>query len=59
VYSIATTAQRPSSIRREIDAAPGQWGGRGLATAGWVLGILSIVYAALVLVFTVIGIASS
>lgn len=46
-------------VRREIDAAPGQWGGRGLATAGWVLGILSIVYAALVLVFTVIGIASS
>ena len=34
-------------VRREIDAAPDQWGGRGLATAGWVLGIISIVYAAL------------
>ena len=41
-------------VRREIDAAPGQWGGRGLATAGWVLGIISIVYAALVLAYVVI-----
>ncbi|HEY5981353.1 MAG TPA: DUF4190 domain-containing protein [Microlunatus sp.] len=48
--------------RREIDAAPGQWGGRGTATAGWVLGIISIVYASLVLVYAVvlgIGIAVS
>ena len=43
-------------VRREIDAAPGQWGGRGLATAGWVLGIISIVYAALVLAY-IVGIA--
>ena len=41
-------------VRREIDAAPGQWGGRGPATAGWVLGIISIVYAALVLAYVVI-----
>ena len=41
-------------VRREIDAAPGQWGGRGVATAGWVLGIISIVYAALVLVYVVV-----
>ena len=41
-------------VRREIDAAPGQWGGRGLATAGWVLGIISIVYAALVLAYVVV-----
>ena len=50
-------------VRREIDAAPGQWGGRGLATAGWVLGIISIVYAALVLayivVIAVVAVASS
>ena len=43
-------------IRREIDATPGQWGGRGLATAGWVLGIISIVYSALVLAY-IVGIA--
>ncbi|HEY5845867.1 MAG TPA: hypothetical protein VIT42_03645 [Microlunatus sp.] len=50
-------------VRREIDAAPGQWSGRGLATAGWVLGIISIVYAALVLayivVIAVVAVASS
>ena len=37
-------------------------GGRGVATAGWVLGIISIVYAALVLVYVVvlgIGVAVS
>lgn len=45
-------------VRREIDAAPGQWGGRGLATAGWVLGIISIVYAALLLVYLVIAIVA-
>ena len=41
-------------VRREIDAAPGQWSGRGVATAGWVLGIISIIYAALVLAYIVI-----
>lgn len=50
-------------VRREIAAAPGQWGGHGLATAGWVLGIISIVYASLLLVYLVIlvvvGVASS
>ncbi len=40
--------------RREIDASPGQWSGRGVATAGWVLGIIAIVYAALVLVYVVV-----
>ena len=40
-------------VRREIDAAPGQWSGRGLATGGWVLGIISIVYAALGVVYLV------
>lgn len=50
-------------IRREIDAAPSQWGGRGLATAGWVLGIISIVYAVLLMIYLVVaviaGVASS
>lgn len=41
-------------VRREIDASPGQWSGRGLATAGWVLGIISIIYAAVVLVYIAI-----
>lgn len=44
--------------RREIDAAPGQWAGRGVATAGWVLGILSIVYAALVVVYVIVAVAA-
>lgn len=49
-----------SRARRDIDAAPGQWGGRGVATAGWVLGIISIVYASLVLVYVVIlGVAAA
>lgn len=44
--------------RRDIDATPGQWGGRGIATAGWVLGILSIVYAALLVVYVIIAVAA-
>jgi hypothetical protein len=43
-------------VRREIDAAPGRWSGRGLATAGWVLGIISIVYAALLMVYLVVAV---
>jgi hypothetical protein len=43
-------------VRREIDAAPTQWGGRGLATGGWVLGIISIVYSALVVLYIVFAI---
>ena len=42
-------------IRREIDAAPGQYSGRGLATAGWVLGIISVVILVLLVVFAIIG----
>lgn len=42
--------------RREIEAAPGQWGGQGLATAGWVLGIVSIVSSAIVIVYGVVAI---
>lgn len=42
-------------VRREIDAAPGQYSGRGLATAGWVLGIISVVILVLAVVFAIIG----
>lgn len=47
-----------SRVRREIDAAPGQYGGRGLATAGWVLGIISVVFMVLAVVFLIIGAAA-
>ncbi len=50
-------------VRREIDAAGGQWGGRGLATAGWVLGIISVVLLGLYVIFigfaVVAGLADS
>ena len=44
-------------MRKEIDAAPGQYSGRGLATAGWVLGIISVVLLVLAVVFVIIGVA--
>jgi hypothetical protein len=45
-------------VRREIDAAPGQYSGRGLATAGWVLGIISVVFMVLGVIFVIIGITA-
>lgn len=42
--------------RREIDASGGQLGGKGLATAGWVLGIISIVYFVAVAIFIVFAV---
>ena len=45
-------------VRKEIDAAPGQYSGRGLATAGWVLGIISVVLLVLAVVFVIIGVAA-
>lgn len=45
--------------RREIDANPGQYGGRGIATAGWVLGIVGVALMAFYLIFFLIGIAAS
>jgi Domain of unknown function (DUF4190) len=41
--------------RREIDAEPGRYAGRGLATAGWVLGIISIVWSVLWVLIVVLG----
>ncbi|MFT4166460.1 MAG: DUF4190 domain-containing protein [Microlunatus sp.] len=38
-------------VRAEVDAAPDQWEGRSLATAGWVMGIISIVFSAFWIVY--------
>lgn len=46
-------------VRREIDASGGQVGGRGLATAGWVLGILSVIYFVLAAIFITFAIIVS
>ena len=46
-------------VRREIDASGGQLGGRGLATAGWVMGIISVVLLALYVVLIVFAILAS
>lgn len=45
-----------ASARREIDAAPGQWGGRSQATAGLTLGIIST--ALLLLLTLTLGISA-
>ena len=42
------------SARKEIDAAPQRFTGRGLATAGFVLGIVSVVYTTLLLVYLIV-----
>ncbi len=45
-------------VKREIDATPGRYTGRGMASAGIVTGILSIVIMALMVVFFGIGAAT-
>ena len=45
-----------ASARREIDAAPGQWGGRSQSTAGLTLGIISTVL--LVILTVTLGITA-
>lgn len=42
-------------VRKAIDAEPQRYSGRGLATAGFVLGILSVVYSAFVVLFLILG----
>lgn len=45
-------------VRREIDASPTQWAGRGLATAGWVMGIIAVAGFALSLgLLIILGVA--
>ena len=48
-----------SKARKEIDAAPGRFAGRGMATAGFVLGIISIVITVLVTLVVVLGVAGA
>ena len=42
------------SARKDIDGAPQRFSGRGLATAGFVLGIVSVVYTALLLGYLIV-----
>jgi hypothetical protein len=48
-----------NKARKEIDAEPGRYSGRGQATAGFVLGILSVAYTLLLVLFIVAGAAGS
>jgi hypothetical protein len=44
-----------SKARKEIDAAPGRFAGRGMATAGFVLGIISVGFTVLLLLLLIVG----
>jgi hypothetical protein len=44
------------SAEREVDAASGQLGGRGLATAGKILGIIGTAFLVVLILFLVFGI---
>jgi hypothetical protein len=44
-----------NKARKEIDAAPGQFTGRGMATAGFVLGIISVAFTVLLLLLVILG----
>ena len=44
--------------QREVDAAPEEYDGRGMATAGFVLGIISTVASAIYIAFIVVLIAT-
>lgn len=46
-------------IRKAIDAEPQRYSGRGMATAAWVLGILSIVSTGLVVLFALLAIIAA
>ncbi len=51
-----------AKVRREIDANPQQWSGRGEATAGYVMGIVTtmlMILAVLVLIVAIVIIAAS
>lgn len=47
------------SARREIDASGGRIGGRGLATAGFVLGIINLVLSVLAIIFVLLFVVGS
>lgn len=46
-----------NSARKEIDAEPQRYTGRGMATAGFVLGILSVIYSVFIVLVVVLGLA--
>lgn len=48
-----------TQARREIDAAPHVQGGRGMATAGFVLGIISTVGSVLYVAFIIVMLATN
>jgi hypothetical protein len=45
--------------RREIDAEPQRYSGRGMATAGFVLGIISTVFSALFVLMVLLGVVGA
>jgi Domain of unknown function (DUF4190) len=48
-----------NKARKDIDASPAQFAGRGMATAGYVLGIISVVLTVLVVLIIVLGIGGA
>src|SRR5215207_1166542 len=45
--------------RKQIDAAPGQFTGRGMATAGFVMGIVSVALIVLMVLIVILGVAGA
>ena len=48
-----------NKARKQIDAAPGQFAGRGMATAGLVMGIVSVALIVLMVLIVVLGVAGA
>ena len=46
-------------VRTEIDADPQRWSGRGMGTAGFILGIIGVAFTVLILLLLVIGLANN
>src|SRR5215203_5431572 len=48
-----------NKARKQIDAAPGQFTGRGMATAGFVLGVVSVALIVLFVLLVILGVAGA
>jgi Domain of unknown function (DUF4190) len=48
-----------NKARKQIDAAPGQFTGRGMATAGFVLGVVSVSLIVLFVLLVILGVAGA
>src|SRR5215203_5403325 len=48
-----------NKARKQIDAAPGQFTGRGMATAGFVLGVVSVALIVLFVLLIILGVAGA